>query len=216
MNVARARSNLHKVIPRVLKKAVFVRAYSIRMITAFHRKHLFDSTWSYKRGYRYNFRETHPVSYFAGDHLVASTEIGPRTYNELLLPHLRSPHPPYIYFSVKITAQVLDLTDSKTCRQLGITLSDILIPTKEWEDKRERGIWATTHKIGSLAIDDDRFDGILYPPYPVTSMIKLRGKHCLAVFMDPKSEAMSKPNGKTIKIEVVDGDDFLRNLGLVF
>ncbi len=82
MNIAGARSNLHKVIPRVLRKAVFVRAYNTWMITAFHRKHLFDSTWSYKRGYRYNFKETYPVFYFAGDQLVASTEIGPRTYDE--------------------------------------------------------------------------------------------------------------------------------------
>jgi len=216
MDVAKARENLHKVEPRALNRAVFVRAYCTRMITAFHRKHLFDSTWSYKRGYRYNFKETHPVYYLAGDHLVASTEIGPRTYDELLLPHLKIPHPPYIYLSVRVTAQVLDLTDSKTRRHLGITLPDILIPTEEWEDKMERGIWATTHKIGRLVLDDDRFDGILFPPYPVTSAIKLKGKHCLAIFMDPQSEAMSKPKGRTINIEVIDTDDFLKNLELIF
>ncbi|GBE04315.1 hypothetical protein BMS3Abin09_01248 [bacterium BMS3Abin09] len=216
MDLVKARENLYRVTPRLLDKAVFVRAYNARMITAFHRKHLFDSTWSYRRGYRYNFKETHPVCYFAGDHLVASTEIGPRTYDEFLLPYLKIPHPPYIYVSVRVTAQVLDLTDRQTRRYLGVTLPDILIPTEEWEDKMKRGVYATTHKIGRLALEDDRFDGILFPPYPVTSMIKLKGKHCLAIYMDPKSEAMAKPNGRTINIEVVDTDDFLKNLGLVF
>ena len=186
------------------------------MLTAFHRKHLFDSTWSYKRGYRYNFKETHPLLYFAGDQVVASAEIGPRTYDEFLLPHLKIPHPPFIYISVRVTAQVLDLTDTKTRRQLYITLPDILIPTEEWQDKVAKDLWTPTHKIGRLALDDNRFDGILYPPYPATAMMKVRGKHCLAIFMDPKSEAMSKPNSNTVKIEVVDTGDILKSLGLIF
>ena len=117
---------------------------------------------------------------------------------------------------MRVTAQVLDLTDTKTRRQLGIALPDILIPTKAWDDKMLRGIWATTHKIGRLALADNRFDGILYPPYPATALMNVQGKHCLAMFMDPNSEAMSKPNSNTIKIEVVDTGNILRSLGLVF
>ena len=44
MDIAMARKNLHKVDPRILNRAVFVRAYNTSMLTDFHRKHLFDST----------------------------------------------------------------------------------------------------------------------------------------------------------------------------
>lgn len=216
MDAEKLKRRLKKIEPRRLEDAVFVRAYNTRMITYFKKKYLFDSRWSYERGYRYNFKRTHPVMYLAGDQMVASAEIGPRTFEKLLLPFLQTETDPFIYFSVKVTARVLDLTDQDIRRQLGIRLSDLLISTDEWDKNMGKGIWATTHEIGRLALSDDRFDGILYPPYPVTVLIKLRGKNNLAVFMDPDSTAMASPRNNAVRLEVIDKGNILKDLGLIF
>ena len=216
MEIQKIRKNLPDVLPRHLNGDVFVRAYNTRMMTHFKNKYLFDNEWSYTRGYRYNFKNRYPVLYLAGDHLVASLEIGPRALDELFLSNLKIASEPYIYFSVKVTANVLDLTDMKIRRKLGITLKDILIPTEKWDKNMEKGIISPTHEIGELAFNNSRFDGILYPPYPTSSIIKLRGKSNLAIFMDRNSVSMSKPkNGKTV-INVCDKGDVLKKLGLVY
>jgi RES domain-containing protein len=216
LDIAIARKNLHKIEPLILKDAIFVRAYNTLKKTKFGRDYLFESEWSFKRGYRYNFRETYPVLYLAGDHITASAEIGARTYKELLLPHLKMPEPPFIYFSVRVTANVLDLTNSVTRKQLGVDLAEILISTDDWDKNMEKGIWSVTHEIGKLAVEDLRFDGILYPSYPSTFVINPGDKHKLAIFMDSASIAMAKPRGSGVKLEVVDNYDFLKNLELIF
>lgn len=216
MDIKKTIKNLSTISPKPLKGDVFIRAYNTRMITHFKSKYLFDSEWAYKRGYRYNFKNRYPVLYLAGDLLVASMEIGPRASDELFLPNLRIASEPFIYFSVKVTANVLDLTDMTIRRKLGITLSDILIPTEIWDRRMEKGIESPTHEIGQLAFLDGRFDGILFPPYPASVLIRVRGKNNLAIFMDSKSVCMSKPKNSNTVLNVCDKGRILKKLGLVF
>lgn len=117
--------NISNIAPRSLNRGIFVRAYNPAMKYIWGSDYLFDSVWSFERGYRYNYKGTHPVLYLAADELVASTEIGPRTSADLLLPHLKTPPQTYFFFGVKVTASLLDLTDSKVRRRLGVRLEDL-------------------------------------------------------------------------------------------
>ena len=177
-------------------------------------KHFFDCTWSFTRGYRYNFAGTQPVLYLAADHAVAAMEIGPRKLKDILGPHLKAATPPYIYVTVKTTAAVLDLTDAAIRRRLTVTLNDLLIPTDDWDKKMKAGTWCATHQIGKLATTDGRFDGILYPPYPWTRILRRRGKQNLAIFMDPQSPGMAEPLNSGVTLRVEDHCDVLAKLGL--
>ncbi len=208
--------NISNIVPHELKQGIFVRAYNTAMKNKYGSNYLFDSVWSFERGYRYNYKGTHPVLYLASDHLVASTEIGPRTSADLLLPNLRTPPSLYIYFGVKVTAKLLDLTDAKVRRRLGVRLSDLIIPTEQWDDAMQKGVWSVTHKIGKAAMDAGCFDGILFPPYPATSLIKIRGKTNIAIFMDPKAPRMAAPLHSSVRLKVIDDGGFLKKNGLLF
>ena len=216
MDIEKAKRNLPKISPKPLDGDVFVRAYNTKMLTHFKNKYLFDSQWSYTRGYRYNFKRRYPVLYLAGDHLVASMEIGPRANDELFLPNLKIATEPFIYFSIKVTANVLDLTDMKIRRKLGITFNDILIPTDEWDRNMEKGLESPAHAIGALAFKDVRFDGILFPPYPTSVLIRLRGKNNLAIFMNSKSINMAEPRNRQTVLKVCDDGRILKKMGLIF
>jgi RES domain-containing protein len=216
VDLARAQANLKDIQPTPLSGEAFVRAYDTRVMTFFGRRFFFDSTWSYSRGYRFNFKETHPIYYIAADHLTASSEIGPRTRKELLVPHLQSTSDPYLYVTIKVTAQLLDLTTEKTRDDLEITVEELLKPTKEWDDDMERGIWSATHEIGRLVLRDDRFDGIIYPSFPAEELLSLGGKQNVAVFMDPSSDNMARPLRSDVRLEIVDAGGVLRSLGLQF
>jgi hypothetical protein len=76
MNVQHAA--LASIQPVAIVRQLFVRAYKTIVSTHFYRETFFDCSWSYQRGFRYNFRATHPMLYLAADHLVASAEIGAR------------------------------------------------------------------------------------------------------------------------------------------
>ena len=80
----------------------------------------------------------------------------------------------------------------------------------------DKGIWSVTHKIGHAALKDGRFGGILFPPYPATSLINIKGKSNLAIFMDPDSPGMADPLHESAAIEVIDKGDVLAKLGLIF
>lgn len=147
---------------------------------------------------------------------MASTEIGARTIADLLLPHLKIPPSAYIYFGVQVTANLLDLTDARVRRRLGVRLEDLMIPTEQWDADMDKGIWSVTHKVGKTALDAGCFDGILYPPYPATSLIKLRGKHNIALFKDLHAPQMAKPLHTSVTLEVIDNGDVLKKLGLIF
>jgi RES domain-containing protein len=205
---------LQNIEPSTVRQGSFVRAYDTRILTVFAREYLFDSVWSYERGYRYNFPKTCPVLYLAADHLVASSEIGPRTRSELLVPHIQSATDPYLYFTVKLSAALLDLTDQKVRSSLGVTHSELIIPTDDWNDEMKRGRKSVTHHIGALALKDRRFDGILYPPYPSEHLLGIVGKQNVAVFMDADSEAMAQPLGSSVVLDVVDSGHVLKTLGL--
>lgn len=151
--------------------------------------------------------------YLAADHTVASTEIGPRKLADLLDP-LKAGASPYMYVVVQVTANVLDLTHVGTRRRLGVTLKDLLVPTDIWDSGMKAGKWAATHHIGKLAIDDGRFDGILYPPYPWRKLLRKKGKCNLAVFMDAASPRMARPLNRGVKLYVQDPHDVLKKLGL--
>jgi RES domain-containing protein len=208
--------NISNIVPRSLNQEIFIRAYNTAMKYSYGSDYLFDSVWSFERGYRYNFKGTHPVLYLAGDHLVASTEIGARTSEDLLLPHLKTPPSTYIYFGVHVSANLLDLTDASVRRHIGVRLKDLIIPTEQWDEDMDKGIWSVTHKVGKAALAAGCFDGILYPPYPATSPIKIRGKHNIALFMDPHAPQMAKPLHASVKLEVIDNGGVLKTLGLIF
>lgn len=215
MDLRRARANLAKVQPRAMHKECFVRAFDTRANTHWGRDHFFDCTWSFQRGYRYNFKQTHPVLYLAADHLVASSEVGPRTRLELLVPHLQAAVDPYVYVTVKVTANLLDLTDAHTRSLLGgVMLKELLVPTKKWDDDMDKGTWSATHHLGKLALEGDRFDGILYPAQPPDELLELPGKQNVALFMDPSVATMSRPLHASVKLEVVDPAGLLKRLGL--
>lgn len=214
MDVRYVRKTLRSVEPASIVNQVFVRAYNTKVKTAFNRDRFFDCTWSFRRGYRYNFKETHPVLYLAADHLVASSEIGARTREALLVPHLQAAVDPYLYFTVRVTADLLDLTNEDTRDELGVTLAELVVPTEEWDADMARDIWAATHHIGRLAVEDGRFDGILYPPYPATELLDLEGKQNVAIFMEPNAPDMSRPLHDSVVLEVVDEGGVLGRLGI--
>ncbi len=116
--------------------------------------------------------------------------------------------------TVEVTANVLDLTDTGTRRRLGITLADLLVPTDDWHSRMSAGVWSATHEIGRLAAADDRFDGILYPPYPWRRILRQQGKYNLAVFMDSVSPGMAQPKNSTVKLSVEDPHNVLKKLKL--
>jgi hypothetical protein len=87
---------------------------------------------------------------------------------------------------------------------------------EQWDEDMDSGIWSVTHNVGKAALDSGCFDGILYPPYPATSLIKIRGKHNIALFMDPDSPQMAKPLHASVTLDVVDNGDILKKLGLIF
>jgi hypothetical protein len=212
MDVRHVRKILRSIEPASVVNQAFVRAYNTKVKTAFGRNRFFDCTWSYRRGYRYNFKETHPVLYLAADHLVASSEIGPRTREELLVPHLQAAVDPYLYFTVNVTAELLNLTNEGSRAELGVTLEELVVPTETWDADMAKDVWAATHHIGRLAVEDGRFDGILYPPYPATELLDLEGKQNVAIFMDPSSLDMSRPLRGSVVLEVVDEGGVLGRL----
>jgi RES domain-containing protein len=212
VDLRRARINLRGIDPKSVHEEPFVRAYNTKVKAFFGRKYFFDSEWSYKRGYRFNFKETHPVLYIAADHLVASSEIGPRTRKGLLVPHLQSDVDPYLYLTVRVTAELLDLTTPSARVLLGVTLEEVLTPTERWDDDMEKGKWSITHHVGRLALQDGRFDGILYPSYPAKRLLRLSRKQNVAIFMDPASENMARPLRSSVKLDVVDPGGVLKQL----
>lgn len=214
MDLRRARVNLGSVTPRRLIEELFVRAYNTEIKTGWGRAYFFDCTWSFQRGYRYNFKKTHPVLYLASDQLIASSEIGARTRSEMLVPHLQSAAEPYLYVAIKVTADLLDLTDRSTRRLLGIKLEELLISTKQWDDDMDKGVWSVTHHLGKLALEDDRFDGIIYPAQPADELLGLPNKENVAIFMNPSLVTMSRPLHASVKVEVVDQGHVLKRLGL--
>jgi RES domain-containing protein len=216
MDLRRTRVNLRKVIPRPLIEELFVRAYNTETKTRWRRDYFFDCTWSFQRGYRFNFKKTHPVLYLASDQLVASSEIGARTRSELLVPHLQSEADPYLYVTIKVTAHLLDLTDGPTRRRLGVKLEELLIRTRQWDDDMDRGVWSVTHHLGKLALEDERFDGIIYPAQPADELLGLPNKENVAIFMNPSLLTMSRPLHPSVKLEVVDKGHALKRFGLRF
>ncbi len=93
-------------------------------------------------------------------------------------------------------------------------MKDLLVTTDDWDKDMKAGIWAATHHIGKLAVDDGRFDGILYPPYPWRKLLSKWGKCNLAVFMDPASPAMATPLHPSVSLRVQDPQGVLAMLGL--
>jgi RES domain-containing protein len=205
-----------RVDPVHLDRQVFVRAYNTDVKTKFGRRHFFDSEWSYARGYRYNFKGTQPVLYLAADSLAATFEIGPRTRADLLVPHLQNPVSPYIYVSVGLTADLLDLTDPEVRLQLDVPLDELLASTEVWEEAMDRGEWLPTHVIGQLAAQDGRFAGILYPPYPIEALGGIPDKQNVALFMDPSAPAMARPQHGSVTLEVEDPGGILAALDLIY
>lgn len=204
---------LKNIDPIKIKKEYLVRSINTSAIKNFDYKHIFDSHWSFDRGYRFNYKKTNPTLYFAANQTVASTEIGPRTYSELIHPYA-FPYPPMLYFSVEVTANVLDLTDILILSKLGMNESDINITTDEWEEKMDNDVMAITHIIGEATLKDNRFDGILYRPYPMTLYgISHNYRNC-AIFMDKKSKYMSKPKNKSVILKVIDNDNVLKKFGI--
>jgi hypothetical protein len=67
MDLRRARVNLGGVTPRRLIEELFVRAYNTEIKTGWGHDYFFDCRWSFQRGYRYNFKKTHPVLYLASN-----------------------------------------------------------------------------------------------------------------------------------------------------
>ncbi len=154
---------LKGIPPKELLQTPFIRSFDTDSMTIYGQNAFFYSTHSFDRGFRFNFSQTWPVFYLAGDQLTASFEIGARTRDELLGPLLSSEKNPYLYVYVRVSALVLDLTSKKIRESLGIGLNDLLIPTKKWDDDMKNGIWAITHHLGALTLNDGRFGGILYP-----------------------------------------------------
>ncbi len=216
MDRAKAANRIKNIAPRQLDKMPFVRAHNSQAMTFFGNFYFFDCRWSYTRGYRFNFKKTWPILYLAGDNLTASTEIGPRTREELLVPELDAVKDPFLYVDIKVTAKVLDLTDVTARRIIGVTLKDILIPTEKWDEDMDKGIQATTHVLGNLALDDGRFDGILYPSYPAHELLGMKRKRCLAIFMDRSHPYMAKPLNADVILEVFDTKGFLASSGFKF
>jgi len=215
VDLARAERRLASVQPTYLDGVNFVRAYNTDVVAKLGHEHFFDCTWSFERGYRYNFARTHPMLYLAADHTVASAEIGPRTLADVLGPHLKAAVPPLLYVTVSVTARALDLTDPGVRRRLGVTLGELLVSTEDWDRGMKAGIWSATHYIGRWALQDGRFDGIVYPPYPWRRILDKPGKHNMAVFMDPSSPAMSRPRNPDVELSVRDPHEVLTKLGLV-
>lgn len=215
MDLDKATKNLPAVAPSPLKCGNFVRAYNTDVVAKLGHTHFFDCTWSFHRGYRYNFAGEYPVLYLAADHTVASTEIGPRKLADVLGP-LKAKPSPYIYVVVEVTANVLDLTDRVIRRRLGVTLEDLLVTTDNWDRDMKAGVRAATHHLGRLAVDDGRFDGILYPPFPWRRLLQKQGKRNLAVFMDPMSPAMARALHRGVALRVQDPHGVLPALGLKF
>jgi len=213
VDIDKAKRNLPTVVPRAIQGIKFVRAYNTDVVTLLGCTHFLDCTWSFQRGYRYNFAQEDPVLYLATDHTVASIEIGPRKLADILGPLTAKPSP-YLYVVVEATAHVLDLTDKAIRRRLGITLRDLLIPTDDWDRDMKCGIWSATHHIGKLAVCDARFDGILYPPFPWRKLLRKQGKYNLAVFMDRSSPAMATPRSGRVALQVQDPNGVLAALGL--
>ncbi len=214
MKLGTAARALTRVPPRVLKDLPLVRAFNTKVATAFGREWFFDSTWSFSRGYRFNFKRTWPFLYLAGDKLTATVEIGPRNYADLLVPLLSSVSDPYLYVDVRVTAPVLDLTNLGVRRRLGVTIGELTVPTEVWDEKMDRGIPSVTHQIGQIALNDGRFGGILYPSFPAREFLKMGKKVCLAVFMDKAHVAMAKPSCPGTLLKVVDDGDVLSSMGL--
>lgn len=212
----KAANGIKSVAPIQLDRMSFIRVHNSKAMTFFSSFWFFDCRWSYKRGYRFNFKKTWPILYLACDILTASTEIGPRTHKQLLVPELDEEKDPFIYVAVRVTANVLDLTNAQVRRKIGITLKDILIPTEKWEDDMVKGIWLTTHILGNLALNDGRIDGILYPSYPAHELLGARKKRCLAIFMDRYHPYMAKPMNPRTKLEVIDSKNFLVSSGFKF
>jgi len=214
VNRAKATAGLKNISPRVLSEMPFVKAYNTRVKTIFRRDWFFDSIWSFKRGYRFNFKETWPVLYLACDKITATVEIGPRTREDLLVPHLSGAEDPFLYVDVKATAPVLDLTERGVRRRLGVTLAEITVPTEVWDEEMDSGIRAVTHDLGQLVLENGRFGGILFPSFPARRFLKMKQKECLAVFMDVNHPAMAVPRGPATRLEVVDAGGILGSLGL--
>ncbi len=214
MNEAYFKARLPSIKPVHLDRQIFVRAYNTNVKAALGKSHFFDCEWSFTRGYRYNFKETMPVLYLAADQIAASFEIGPRTRDELLLPHLSRASNPFLYVSVRLTGDFLDLTNAALRAQLHVQLKELLISTEEWEEAMDRGTWATTHVIGRCVAADPRFAGILYPPYPIAALGGIQDKQNVALFMDATAPAMARPRHPSASIEAVDDYGILRGLGL--
>jgi len=215
MDLVRARESLPRIQPITIEQRLFVRAYNTRVLTHLDRTNFFDSRWSYERGYRYNFKATHPVFYLAEDSIVASSEIGPRTRRDFLAPMLHAEADPYLYVQVRVSAKLLDVTDDQVRDLLAVTVDEVMVPTERWDEDMSRGVWAATHHLGRLALGDRRFGGILYPSYPSQRLLDLPGD-CVAIFMDSRDEEMSKPLRDSVRLEVIDPGGVLQRLGLRF
>lgn len=212
MNVKRTARALKDIKPREILRRDFVRAYNTRTKTVFEKEFFLDCTWSYQRGHRFNFPREYPVLYLAADRLAATLETGPREFEELLRPFLTEPEDIFIYVPIRVTAQVLDLTDQSVRDRLEVTLEDILTPTDIWEEKAAEGKRTPPHLIGVIAVEDSRFDGILYPSYPANALLNVQ-KENVAIFMDLAHSAMARPIRSRIKLEIL-GMELLAGLGL--
>lgn len=214
MDLATAKAGLKKVTPLMLSETPFVKAYNTDVIMSSRNNHLFACLWSYRRGYRYNYKRTCPVLYLSCDQLTASVEIGPRTRTDILGPYC-PPKDPYLYIGVKVTASVADLTDPAVRSKIGVRLRELMVPTQQWDGGMSAGRWAVTHHLGKLILGDGRFGGILYPSYPAYS-IGLKQKVCLAIFMDKHATEMAIPKDPSTRLQVIDSFDFLNSAGLIF
>ena len=95
-----------------------------------------------------------------------------------------------------------------------MTKKELTIPTRRWDRDMDRGVWSQTHNVGRLALEDGRFGGILYTPYPSTRLLGMKEKQNVAVFMDPASPAMSLPLHESVELEVEDRRGVLEKLGI--
>lgn len=172
-----------------------------------------DCTYSYIRGYRFNFPYAFPALYLSFSDFVATLEAGQKPSSLSTIFDNREREPGIIY-SVKISGHFANLVQEKSLNDLSLNKNQpkYLISTQEWEEKARGGKLAITHQIGQ-AIYDAGFDGLIYFSFPAWEL-RFRYKpdmiSNICIFMS--KENPNRPKNDSCSLELFEQDHFTEKL----